>query len=68
MPEYTQPTLPGLPALLTSTEVADALRVSESRLRHMRTQGEGPAFIKLPNGAVRYTVEAVQAWISGEAR
>ena len=61
------PTTPTLPALLTSAEVAAALRITDDRLRAMRSQGEGPAFIKLPTGSIRYTVEAVQAWI-GESR
>ena len=54
-----------LPTLLTSIEVADILRISDNRLRAMRMRGEGPSFLKLPSGAVRYTVEAVEKWIGG---
>ena len=56
-----------LPRLLTSAEVADALRITDETLRAMRarTPSEGPAFIKLPNGRIRYTIEAVQAWMDG---
>lgn len=54
-----------LPHLLTSAEVADALRITDQALRAMRKQSLGPTYIKLPNGRIRYTVEAVQAWMDG---
>ena len=56
-----------LPQLLTSAEVADALRITDETLRAMRsrTPSEGPDYIKLPNGRIRYTVEAVKAWMDG---
>lgn len=50
------------PVFLDETEVADLLRVSPSTLRRWRGKGEGPAFVKLPTGGVRYRPGDVTAW------
>lgn len=55
-----------VPRLLTSAEVAEMLRIKEHTLRAMRARNEGPEYIKLPSGGIRYTVEAVTAWIGGD--
>lgn len=54
-----------IPSVLTPEQVAEALHVSLSTLAHWRCDGAaaGPAFLKLPNGKVRYEAEAVAAWL-----
>lgn len=38
---------PPLPRLLTAAEVAELLRMSYKTLERMRTEGEGPPYIRL---------------------
>lgn len=52
--------------LLTPAEVSEALSVPLGTLNQWRHRGAGPAFIKLPNGRVRYTLTAVQEWVMGQ--
>ena len=47
--------------LLTAQELADRHRTSVESLANLRSRGEGIPFIKLPSGAVRYSVRAVLA-------
>ena len=60
----------GVPAmlttLLTTREVAALLRVKESTVRHWVCTGALPN-VKFP-GAVRYRVDAIQAWIDSASR
>ena len=48
--------------MLTSKEVGAHLRYSEEALSLMRRKNEGPAWLKLPSGAVRYRMSEVLAW------
>lgn len=57
----------GMPvALLTTKEVAAVLRVKESTVRHWVCIGALPN-VKFP-GAVRYRIDAIQAWIDSASR
>jgi len=50
----------------TPCELARALRISESRLSTLRTEGRGPRFVKISRGkqgAVRYPAKAVLDWL-----
>ncbi|MGI9159839.1 MAG: helix-turn-helix transcriptional regulator [Saprospiraceae bacterium] len=48
--------------LMTAAEVGEHLRYSTERLAHLRADGRGPPFIKLPTGGVRYQMAEVTAW------
>lgn len=50
--------------LMTASDVADALRVSEGTLRNWRSARRGPRFAKV-GGSVHYRAEDVAAWIEG---
>lgn len=53
-------------ALMTPREAAAFLRLSTGTLENMRTQGRGPAFIRLGDGkraAVRYRRVDLEAWL-----
>jgi len=53
--------------LMTAGEVGDHLRYSTERLAHLRKDGAGPPFIKLPTGGVRYAMSEISAWqLAGE--
>lgn len=53
--------------LMTAGEVGDHLRYSTERLAHLRKDGAGPPFIKLPTGGVRYSMSEVMSWqLAGE--
>lgn len=53
--------------LLTSAEVREHLRFSADHLSNLRKKGQGPTWIKLPTGAIRYRASEVMAWqIAGE--
>lgn len=45
--------------LMTTQELADRWRLDPGSLANLRTRGEGPPFIKLDNGSVRYRVRDV---------
>jgi hypothetical protein len=54
--------------LMTAAEVGEHLRYSTERLAHLRKDGLGPPFIKLPTGGVRYSMSEVTAWqLAGES-
>ena len=57
------PTVPG--CLLDEKEAAAILAVSRSTLRNWRALKQGPQFVKVGRRAVRYTREAVAAFIAG---
>ncbi len=50
--------------LLTLAAVCQELGVSRSTLDDWRRTGRGPVFKKLPNGSLRITREALDAWLA----
>lgn len=61
-PDAREPRRPG--RLMTASDVADALRISEGTLRNWRSARRGPRFAKV-GGTVRYREEDVADWIEG---
>lgn len=57
-----------LPRLLRPEQVCDVLDVSEKTLKNWRSQGVGPPFLKINNGAVRYSERDVETWIREQRR
>lgn len=54
-------------AWLTEKVAADYAGFSPGTFRNWRLYGIGPAFVKLPNGSIRYSAEELERWIrSGE--
>lgn len=53
--------------LLTTEQAARYLGMSESALKQMRVNGNGPTFFKL-NRSVRYGEDDLQQWIRKNAR
>ncbi len=51
--------------MLTEQDLGELCTVSKFTLRNWRTTGQGPEFVKLGR-CVRYTPEAVRAFMSGE--
>lgn len=54
--------------LLTAKEAAGMLRMDIATLANMRARGEGPPWIKLESGAVRYSMHAILEWINAGSR
>ena len=54
--------------LLNDVEVAELCGCAVQTLRNMRWRGEGPAVVRLGKRMVRYTPEAVQAFIEGQGQ
>lgn len=52
-----------LPTMLTSAEVARALKVTTSTLCHWRARGVGPRVVWVTPSAPRYRRDDVLAWI-----
>jgi excisionase family DNA binding protein len=50
--------------LLTQSETAKLLRLSERTLERLRVSGGGPAFVKLGR-SVRYREVEVERWVEG---
>jgi len=57
----------GLPKMLNSTQVAQALRVNRSTLRRWRAQGIGPRVYWLGKATLRYREQDVLAWLERNA-
>jgi hypothetical protein len=58
--------LSGYPTMMTPSDVADFVQVSEGRLATWRGKQVGPPWVKVgdgPNGAVRYPREELRAYI-----
>ena len=53
----------GLPRMLNSTQVAQALGVNRSTLSHRRAQGVGPRVYWLDKASPRYREEDVLEWL-----
>lgn len=65
------PGQPPLPELLTTSEVAQFLRMSIRTVEGMRYDGTGPKYIKLgpgPKAKVVYLREDVEAWLEAQIR
>ena len=54
--------------LLTDTEVAELCGCAVQTLRNMRWRGDGPKHVTLGKRMVRYTPEAVRAFIEGQGK
>jgi len=50
-------------ALLTQSEAAELLRISERTLERLRVSGTGPKFIRIRH-AIRYRQSDVEAWLA----
>jgi predicted DNA-binding transcriptional regulator AlpA len=59
---------PDATILLNEVEVATLLRCSQAALRRWRKDGEGPAYILTSRRSVRYTPEALRAWVDEKGR
>ena len=49
-------------AVLNEKDVAAMLNLSRDTVRAMQLSHDGPEYVQLPDGRVRYSIEAVQAW------
>jgi hypothetical protein len=60
------------PAMLTSQELADLLRVTRHTIENYRRAGTGPTYVKLPGAGpmahVRYPREEVISWLEAQSR
>lgn len=52
-----------LPDLMRDHEAAHMLDMSPKTLANQRSRGEGPPFVRLSRGAVRYSRKAVARWV-----
>ena len=50
-------------AMLTQSECAELLRLSERTLERLRVSGLGPKFVRMGK-SVRYRIEHVEEWIA----
>lgn len=50
---------------MTPKEAADYLSMSEETLAQHRSKGTGPKYYKLPNGAIRYYLIDLEAYVRG---
>lgn len=64
-PVPTSPgTAPSPDRLLTQSQTAEYLALSERTLEGWRLRGEGPPFVRLSRNAVRYRLRDLDAWIA----
>lgn len=54
--------------LLTPDQAADRLNIPERTLKNWRVQGKGPAFVRYTARCVRYSSEALDAWVQSRIR
>ena len=54
--------------LLSSKEAAALIGFAEHTLRVWRSRGTGPAYIKVGNGRVKYSRDAIQEWLDANTR
>lgn len=50
--------------LLDTAEVAQILRVTSHTVREWRKKGDGPPWIRLPSGTIRYPRKDLEQWLS----
>lgn len=55
-------------SLLTTDEAAALVGMKERTLRVWRMKGQGPAYVKLGNGRVRYSRQAIDEWVAANTR
>lgn len=58
----------GAGCLLTDLELAALTGLAQATLRNWRALGVGPAWVRLGGRAIRYTAEAVRAFIEAGER
>lgn len=49
--------------LMIEAECAHLLRMAPKTLSNQRSRREGPPYVRLSGGAIRYSRQAVRAWI-----
>ena len=54
-------------SLLTSSQVAEMLHITEEGLRRWRYRGKGPPCLRLGPRTLRYRPEDVAAWLEEQA-
>ena len=54
--------------LMTTERVAEVCGVKPTTVAQWRLLSDGPKFIKLPNGAVRYEPEEIARWAASRRR
>lgn len=59
--------IPGLPRLLTTAQVAEALGVDPSTLSRWRSRGVGPRVYWLGKASLRYREQDVLEWLERNA-
>jgi predicted DNA-binding transcriptional regulator AlpA len=56
------------PSVLTPGEAASRLGLSTRTLSRWREEGNGPPYLELPRGLVRYPVAEFEAWLTDRQR
>lgn len=51
------------PDLMKDRETSEMVLLSPKTLANMRSRGDGPPYIRLSGGAIRYSRRAVSAWL-----
>lgn len=51
------------PDLIKENEAAEILLTSPKTLTNQRSRGEGPPYVRLPNGRIRYSRRALAEYI-----
>ena len=51
--------------LMTTAQVAAELQVAEKTLANQRSRREGPPYVRVSGGAIRYSRAALTAWLKG---
>jgi predicted DNA-binding transcriptional regulator AlpA len=57
---------PSFHDVATEKEIAKLLKISVSWLQKARVRGDGPPFIRISGGCIRYQVSAVQEWLQSK--
>lgn len=50
------------PPFLTVARAAGVLDMATGSLDNMRSRGDGPDFVRMPNGQIRYLMSALADW------
>ena len=59
---------PRMAPLLTETEAAEYLSLTNRALQAWRCQGRGPRFVKISARAIRYRLSDLEAWVEDRLR